>query len=203
MVWNDPETADRKWYADAFLHLFRYYGWGGSGDITTGPAVRRANAPEGCTWLDTPSGDDAGLCANRGLLVFGVTWSFLRWLTDHFGGTFAGGDAEMHTSWIDHPLSGFASIEAVVGEPIEDLLAQWAASLYLDDRVSGLDPLITFPSYDLLDIESNIVPEAHLEPRMRTFGNFTQTVQVRGGSTAYFLVSGADRPATAVKVRAP
>jgi hypothetical protein len=80
-------------------------------------------------------------------------------------------------------------------------LARWAAALYLDDRVAGLDPLLTLPSYDLFDVESAVVPEARLVPRSRGFEDFQQGVQVRAGSSAYFLVSGADRPSTAIRVR--
>jgi hypothetical protein len=198
------DLATRRWYYDSFSQLFRYYGWSGDGNPTISTdegSFKRANAPEGCTWLDTPSGFDAGLCADRGLLVYGVTWAFLRWLTDHYAADF-GSEATMHQAWIDGAPGGFPSIEALVGEDIEVLLARWAASLYMDDRVAGLDPFLTLPSWDLFDVESNVAPEARLEPRLRAFDDFTQTVQVRAGSTAYFLVSGADRPSTAIRVRA-
>ena len=203
IVRNVPVTADRAWYYDNIRPLFLYFGWSpASGYDPQAPgSTKRQNAPEGCTWLDSPSGANAGTCSNRGLLVYGVTWSFLRWLSDHYGPDFAGGESEMHKTWIDSPLGGFASIEALVGEPIEELLAHWAASLYLDDRVAGLDPLLTLPSYNLLNIESNVVPEARLTPRVRTFADFQQSVQVRAGSSAYFLVSGANRPATAIRMR--
>jgi hypothetical protein len=131
-----------------------------------------------------------------------VTWAFLRWLSDHYGPRFTGGEAAMHKAWIDGQPSGFASLEALTGEPIEDLLARWAASLYLDDRgVAGIDPLLTLPSYDLVDIETHVVPQARLTPRVRTFADFQQSVQVRAGSSAYFLVSGANRPSTAIRMR--
>jgi hypothetical protein len=204
IVRNQPISADRAWYYDNIRPLFLYYGWSpASGYDPTAPgSTKRANAPEGCTWLDGPSGSNAGLCAQRGLLVYGVTWSFLRWLSDHYGPGFPGGESAMHRAWIDGPLSGFASLEALVGEPIEDLLARWAASLYLDDRgVAGLDPLLTFPSYDLGDVEANVVPEARLTPHVRSFADFQQNVQVRAGSSAYFLVSGANRPSTAIRMR--
>ncbi|HUP53148.1 MAG TPA: Ig-like domain-containing protein [Longimicrobiales bacterium] len=194
-----------RWYYAAFSQLFRYYGWSGDGDPTISTddgSVKQASAPEGCTWLDSPTGTNAGVCADRGLLVYGVSWAFLRWLTDHYSGSFAS-EAAMHTAWIDGVPGGFESIEALVGEDIEMLLARWAASLYMDDRVAGLDPFLTLPSWDLFDVESNVAPEARLEPRLRAFDDFSQAVQVRAGSTAYFLVSGADRPSTAIRVRAP
>ena len=203
IVRNVPSTADRAWYYDNIRPLFLYYGWSPvSGyDPQALGSSKRAGAPEGCSWLDGPSGANAGVCAQRGFLVYGVTWSFLRWLSDHYGPGFPGGESAMHTAWIDGTPSGFASIEALVGEPIESLLARWAASLYLDDRVTGLDPLLTLPSYDLVDIEENVVPEARLTPRARAFQDFQDGVQVRAGSSAYFLLGGADRPSTAIRVR--
>ncbi len=203
VVRNVPSTADRAWYYDAIRPLFLYFGWSPlSGYDPQAPgANRRAGAPEACSWLDGPSGANAGVCAQRGLLVYGVSWSFLRWLSDHYGPGFAGGESAMHRAWIDGSPSGFASIETLVGEPIETLLARWAASLYLDDRVTGLDPLLTLPSYHLVDIESNVVPQARLAPRVRAFQDFTDNAQVRAGSSAYFLLGGADRPSTAVRVR--
>ena len=204
IVRNVDGTADRAWYYDNIRPLFLYYGWSpASGYNPTAPgSTKRGNAPEGCTWLDGPTGTNAGLCARSGLLVYGVTWSFLRWLSDHYGPGFTGGESAMHKAWIDGEPSGFASLEALVGEPIEDLLARWAAALYLDDRgVAGLDPLLTLPSYDLGDIEANVVPQARLTPRVRTFADFQQGVDVRAGSSAYFLVSGANRPSTAIRMR--
>ncbi len=205
VIRNEPpdSIASRRWYYDSFSQLFRYYGWSGEGNptISTDPgSVKRAGAPEGCTWLDSPRGANAGVCADRGLLVYGVSWSFLRWLTDQYAAS-VGGEAAMHTAWIDGTPGGFASIEALVGEEIEVLLARWAATLYLDDRVAGLDPFLTMPSWNLFDIDQRVAPEARLEPRVRAYDDFTQGVQVRGGSTAYFLVSGANRPSTAIKVR--
>ncbi|MEQ1855284.1 MAG: Ig-like domain-containing protein [Longimicrobiales bacterium] len=202
IVRNVPTTADRAWYYDALRPLFLYYGWSPTGYDPQAPgATRRTNAPEACTWLDTPSGANAGVCAQRGLLVYGVTWSFLRWLSDHYGPGFPGGEAAMHRAWIDAAPVGLQSIEDLVGVPIQELLAHWAASLYLDDRYAGLDPLLTLPSYNLLDIENAVVPQARLLPRANGFQDFQHGVQVRAGSSAYFLVSGANRPSTAVRMR--
>lgn len=203
VVSNEGQVDDRAWYLGNFVDLFLYFGWSADESLTQGPGTRVANAPEQCTWIDTPTGSNAGVCANRGSLVYGVTWTFLRWLTDHFSGSFAS-EADMHTSWIDDPANGFASLESLTGQPIEELLARWAASLYLDDVVTNpADPLVTSPSYDLADIQASVVPEARLEPRAHAFGEFTESVQVRGASSAYFLISGADRPSTAVRARAP
>ena len=47
---------------------------------------------------------------------------------------------------VDNDFRGLESIEDVVGVPIETLLAEWAATLYLDDRgVPGLPARLDFP----------------------------------------------------------
>jgi len=81
------------------------------------------------------------------------------------------------------------------------LLAQWAAALYADDRVANLDAKLKFTSWNMKDIDSRIVVSARLAPRDRQFGAFTDQVSVRGGSTAYFLVSGNGRGATGIRAR--
>ena len=80
-------------------------------------------------------------------------------------------------------------------------MAQWAAALYADDRVANLDPKLKFTSWNMRDIEAGITQTARLTPRDRQFGAFTDQVSVRGGSTAYFLVSGNGRGATGIRAR--
>ena len=98
--------------------------------------------------------------------------------------------------------SGFTNVAAVVGEPISTLLAQWAAALYVDDRVIGAATRLTMPSWDLFDIyEVRLLSGLRLAPTAVSFADFTQTFKVRGASTGYFRISGATRPATAVRAR--
>lgn len=45
---------------------------------------------------------------------------------------------------------GLENIEGVIGVPIETFLAEWAATLYLDDRgVAGRPARLDFPSWNL------------------------------------------------------
>jgi hypothetical protein len=90
----------------------------------------------------------------------------------------------------------------VLGVAIDQVLAEWSASLWVDDRFPGMAEKITFPSWNLVDIiDEGIVDPAHLTPRTRTFSAFSDQVQVRGGSTAYYTIAGASRPATFVRFR--
>ncbi len=186
------------WYWGSFLDLSGYYG----ADLTTLEKV--SNAPEDCGWL---SRDDFGACV-FGSLVNGVSWSFLRWLSDQYGSTFAGGEQELHRRLIDNTRAGFDNIANAVSTPIETLMAQWAATLYLDDRVPNLDPRLTMSSWDLFDAfentvfiddNNNQVSPHLLEPRQRSFANFSDVLNVRPVSTAYVIVSGSGRAATAIR----
>ncbi len=129
----------------------------------------------------------------------------LRWVNDHFGPSFPGGGGEqaIQKALIDSDFRGLESIEDVVGVPIETLLAEWAATLYLDDRgVAGLPVRLDFPSWDLLNIyEVGLPSSASLDPIMIDFTSFARDVSVRAASTAYFLLTGAALSPTAVRVR--
>jgi hypothetical protein len=158
-------------------------------------------APEQCSWLDLDTNGNGGPCYS-GREVYGVPWLLLRYLSDQYGSRFAGGEKELHRQLIAGNLSGFANLQALSGRSPDQLLAEWAASLYVDDRIGGADPRLTLPSWNLLGIETRLVTPARLRPRARTFTGFTDQVDVRAGSTAYFIVSGA-RGASALRMRGP
>ena len=194
VVLNDPQTAPNDWFYAAFADLFVYYGFDGS------RTNKRANAPEQCSWLGLQSSGNDGPCFGD-YPVYGASWSFLRWLSDQFGPSFPGGEKGLHQKLIDNSFSGFATISNVIGTPIDVLLSQWAAALYTDDRFSGLDPKLTFTSWNLAGIDASVVQPAKLVPRDRPFSTFSDEVSVRGGSTAYFVVSGNGRSATGIRAR--
>jgi hypothetical protein len=195
VLFNEPQLSPSDWFIDAFADLFVYYGLGNSRTTKTTP-----NAPEQCSWLGLQSQGNDGPCLPD-FPVYGASWSFLRWLSDQFGPAFPNGEKGLHQKLVDNSFSGFATISAVVGVPIEVLLSQWAAALYVDDRVPGLDAKLTFTSWNLAAIENGVIQPARLIPRDRAFGAFSDAVSVRGGSTAYFLVSGNGRSATGIRAR--
>lgn len=181
------------WFADPFVDLAVYYGF----ETRT---TRVAGAPEQCSWLGTRSQGNTGPCLS-GREPYGVSWSFLRWLSDQYGSLFPQGEKGLHRALIDNEFSGFATITSVIGQPIDALLVQWAAMLYADDRIPGVDEKLTMRSWNLVSVETGIVESGRIAPRSHTFGAFSDDILVRGGSTAYFVVSGANRPATAIRVR--
>ena len=196
-----PMTGIR-WYWAPFGDMAQYFGW----DSQVGGGMTKvSNAPEQCTWLDSNAVSD-GSDPDRPCVgqrqPYGVPWSFLRWLNDHFAADFAGGEQDLQRAIVSGSSSGFANISTVIGEPISTLLAQWAAALYVDDRAGGAATRLTMPSWDLFDIyEVRLSSGQRLAPTALSFADFTETFKVRGASTGYFRISGTTRPATAVRAR--
>lgn len=185
----NPDSVDEvDWYRDAFVDLAVYFGF----DSETS---RIEDAPEACGWWR----QNAEPCAGRPLW-YGVGWSFLRWISDHHGPSFAGGEGGLHRALIDNGESGLANVVDVVGEPLDGLMAQWAAALYVDDRVPGADPRLTFPSWNFEDIFSNLVETARLEPLPTDFSDWSVDGDIRASSTSYFLLNGSSGSATAVRM---
>lgn len=193
VVFNDPAVSNIDWYSNRFGDLASYFGF-------QTRTSRAPNAPEQCSWLGRKGDGNDGPCLG-GRDVYGVPALFLRWITDQYGPTFPGGEQGLHRALIDNSRSGFETISDVLGTPMDSLLAQFAAALYVDDKVPGANPRLTFASWNLADIFDNVVPTAQLAPRERYFGSdIADAVTVRGGSTAYFRLVGYTYP-TAVRVR--
>ena len=91
------------------------------------------------------------------------------------------------------------TIEQQMGEPMETLLARWAAALYVDDRIPNLDPDLQFTTWNFYDIYRN-EPD-RLMPWEISFSNQEHRARVRDGSFWYLQVSASQRPATAIRVR--
>ena len=195
---NGVSEADALWYYTAFFDLFRYFGLdtGNQGQELT----RVDDAPEECSWLEQDIEDAP--CEMGRREPYGVAWTFLRWLGDQFHDELPDGEATLHRELIDSGDVGFSNVEGATGESSRLLLAQWAATLYADGRIEGDgDPRIDFPSWDLAAMDQELVPETHLQPRQRSYQAFDDELEVRGGSSSYFVLSGSSRPATGVRAR--
>jgi len=197
IAWNPDNLEGRaptNWFRSRFIDLAVYYGF-------ESPELRKPTAPAACSWLSL---DDTGPCDyNR--LAYGVSWSFLRWVTDHRGGQFSGGPNDLQQRLTVAPVPGFQAIEWALSEPIEPLLAYWAASLYTDGRltgVAGADPQLSFPSWNLRNIDTGLVVTARLEPHRFGFGSFQKTQDLAAGSTLYLHLSGTTGPGHATHVQA-
>jgi hypothetical protein len=179
------------WYYDNAVNLALYFG------LQNGPD-KVPNAPEQCTFLGNENSGNTGPCIRDLALYTG--WSFLRWISDHYGAQL-GGEKQLHRRMIANTTSGFTTLANLTGTSIDELLAHWAASLYLDDRHQGLDPLVTLPSWNMFEFNTRLTPESgRLAARERTYTDFADAISVRAPSSAYFRISGITRPATAIRV---
>ena len=197
---GDAIPSEIAYYADGFIDIAIYFGLNIDGE---GVTFRTENAPEQCSWLGRREQENNDGPCLPGREVYGTSWSFLRWATDQFAAVTPGGAQGFNRALIDDNQSGFATIQNVTGTPMNVLLSQWAATLGLDDRVPGMEARLTMPSWNYHDIFQATLDDQPLEiePRERTFSTFTDDIAVRGGSSAYYTITGASRPDTYIRFR--
>lgn len=193
VAFNTSDTDEIDWYGNAFIDLAYYFGYSGSGEVS--------GAPEECGWWQSSTSP----CGGRSFW-YGVGWSFLRWVTDQHGPSHTGGETGFHRDLVDGDQEGLATIETLTGEPLEKLMARWAASLYVDDRIAGPEPYLETSSWDYFDIFENNLDSAAgdpatLNPSEMGFADWSLSGDVRASSSAYVAVESAGRPATAIRVR--
>lgn len=207
IVANLDDTTSTDWYFGAFAALGFYFGWA---PTNANPNGRVANAPWECTWL---SDDSGGPCVG-GLEVYGPPWSLFRYMNDRFGPTYTGGEAGIQKAIIEHPQTGYAMLQSVIGVRVDTLLAQWAAMLYLDDITDAWptqSPVLSLTSWNLDDVYYGTYPlggfvysmytSSRLTPVPLAYETFSESASVRAASTYYAILAGANRPAMAVKAR--
>ncbi len=186
--------ADPNGYYGYMGDLIGYFGY----DFTTKVSI--SGAPEQCTWLGVDG--ETGPCDFATRLRYGVPWSLVRHGIDLYGASL-GGSRGVHRALVDYSgAAGFAAIETVFGKTMGQMMAIWAAMLYVDDRF--VDPALAmfqFANWDLRSLEGAFAAPAALSPRARGFVDFQDDFSVRAASNAFFEISGGGRPATAVRIR--
>lgn len=187
LAFGDHPPTNTAWYINPFVDLAVYYGLGIDSDDNF---FRVDGAPESCGWLSTQSPEP---CIS-GRIAYGVTWSFMRWLSDHFHERFPDGDRGFQRAIIESPRVGFGVFNDLLGEDFRELLPYWAASLYTDGRLSSGDPLLQFPSWNLRNIESGLVSEARLVVDERGYSTFQRETTVAAGSTTFHRIGGGGTP---------
>lgn len=187
----DPDDSDDSdWYRDIFVDLAVYYGFRNQNE-------REDDAPHRCSWQ--MANWDGPCLGGRG--VYGVPATLFRWINDHLGPGYPGGEQALQRDITGNDDLGFANLEEVTGESMKSLLADWGPMLWTDDRVSGVPDRLTLPSWDMVDVFSNLVTTARLTPAVHDFSGFSESVGVNAGSAAYFVVGGSDRPPVTLRAR--
>jgi hypothetical protein len=191
VAFDPDESDDSDWYRDIFVDLAVYYGFQSQNQ-------QADDAPHRCSWQ---AADWAGGPCIAGRGVYGVPATLLRWINDHLGPGHPGGEQALQRELTGNDDLGFANVEEVTGESMRSLLADWGPMLWTDDRVSGVPDRLTLPSWNMVDVFSNLVTTARLSPIVHDFGGFSEDVEVNAGSAAYFLVGGSDRPPVTLRAR--
>ena len=190
-AFSPAQPTETFWYRNPFVDLSVYYGV----SFTNGGTAKVDGAPQECGWLSV---QQPAPCIS-GRIAYGVTWSLLRWISDHFGSEFSDGEREIQRLIVDSRETGFSTFSDVLDRDIFQLMAPWAATLYTDGRVDTGSPLLTFPSWDLRSIESWISepvrwgPPARLQAKEPPFNStFQSSFVVAAGSSTYQRLSSDD-----------
>lgn len=196
VAFNTDDSDATDWYRDRFVDMAVYYGF-------ETQSSRIESAPEECSWLSNrPEPWGGGPCLGS-RAVYGVPSHLLRWINDHLGPDYPGGEQALQRDLTGNDAVGFDNVEEVTGESMASLLADWGAMLWTDDRVPGVPERLTDPSWNLVDIFQGLVSTARLQPESRSFIDFSDSFGVNAGSAAYYLVGGDSRPPVAMMARRP
>ncbi len=143
-------------------------------------------------------------------------WSLVRWAVDNYAtseSAFLSGMTQSAT------LAGMPNISAQTGRGTDDTLADWLLSLWLDNYPSftpaaGLK--LSIPTWNFRDIFAGMNSDFcasqqafcrayPLQPRQVTFGSaYTSgTINLRGGSGAFFELSGTQTGKQLIDIHAP
>lgn len=185
--------ADPRNYFAYVGDLLAYFGF----NFANG---RNVGAPEQCSWVGSTSTGNPGPCTSAIRLLYGVPWSLIKYTIDRLPGGTANQKQYLRAFSDYTGTPGFPELEAVLGRPVADILAEWAPMLYLDDRFPAAGH--QFLNFNIPNVAAAWnTPNAHLAPRTVGFADFSDAFTVRAASSSYHEISGANRPATAVRVR--
>lgn len=180
VAYERADTSSRAW-GSSFDLLGDYFG---------GAHPER---PQECSWLLSP------MPCEGAELYYAVGWSFLRWLTDQYAIQYPGGQRQLHRELMLEPGETSETIERLLGETMDTLLARWMAALYVDDRVAGIDPTLQYTSWNLRDIYRD--NPKRLMPLEIPFASLEREARIRDGSIWYVRLASDGNPATAIQVR--
>jgi Bacterial Ig-like domain (group 1)/IPT/TIG domain len=195
-VMTGPGPTGINWYEARFIRLAYYFGW-------ISGSTHAPNTPEACSVYGH---EGASIPCSNGYF-YGSGWAFFRYVNDRFGPNYTSGTGTGPTAlqkdWIVRSSSGAAGIEQLLQVDFDTLFVRFAAMLYTDGRtITGLAPELQMSSWNIRQIFDTADPARSLTPTAQAYGTFNQTRQVRGGSTAYtLLTSSGSRGALAIRLR--
>lgn len=206
------DPARVGWHADTFIDLAQFQGLGcqlRASDGSCAAPVRVPGAPAACSPLATSTfagyPDMGAPCTGR-RAAYGVPALLIRYAAERYGPGRQGSSSALLAALVSSGQVGLANLSGRAGLPAEQLLAEFYAALYADDRYPGGPPTaLGFRAWNLRDIyEGSVVgaggvvralpAEARLAPTLRGGVAFADRLTVRGGSAALTLLRGPAPP---------
>jgi len=181
--------AGYDWYSGAILKWMTYFGSLGSNN-------QAANAPDLCTVYGSVSLTDIP-CDMAAF--YGASWSLQRYIADQYAASYPGGMEQLTRDWVSkYPTSrGTANIGKVLGVDYDKLFARFATATALDDQsnysgTAWVPREFSITSWNSSDISAwldDCCKRAWLNPPVMSFATASASRSVRGGSTAYTVLS--------------
>jgi len=192
------------WYSDEMLKWAEYFG-----DL--GPNNQALNAPDLCTVYGNLQ--MTTLPCDRSAF-YGASWIFQRYIGDQFGPGYPGGLVGLTRDWVmkNPSLVGSANITALLGVNYDTLFTRFATALALDDQNNGTGATWVPPAFSITSWNSDSIATwistccqlGWLNPPVVSFGTTNASRSVRGGSTAYTVLTATGvHTAAAMKFRDP
>lgn len=122
--------------------------------------------------------------SSGGLAERGANWLFVRWLADHHAATQPLG-VEVTRALVQTTRRGSDNVEAVTGEPFDELVARWQMANYLED-LPGFAPSDETLQYSSWPFRAVYVPYP-LAPDV-TAGTYSHSGVLRGGSGKHLRI---------------
>ena len=186
------------WYWEWVAGLAHFLGW--DSDDPTGQG-RIPNAPEECSWIGRPEDGNDGPCRNAFRAVYDVPSLVFRYAMDRFGGEYPMGEQGLMRYLTRATSKGLASLTDVSNWRVEQILADFYVTLWLD--LNGWDAY-GMATWDLDDIWSRFPESAGLRPWTSNSAAFRGDWSIRAGSTFYLRwTPGGSRGPTSLKVTLP
>lgn len=116
----------------------------------------------------------------------GAIWSFLRYAADRRGSS----DGDVWMRLVNSPVGGFGNLFDVFGADLAEMINAWCVSVYTDDDTPEVDAAYTQPSWNFRSAFPALPTGARPYPLGGAIHALadgeTQTVSLRGGSSAFF-----------------
>ena len=149
--------------------------------------------------MGRPEEGNDGPCRDAIRAAYDVPSLVFRYAMDRWGVGFPGGEQALMRRLTQSPKRGLASLADVSGWPIEQILADFYISLWID--LNGWDAY-GMATWDLDDIWSRLPASHQLRPWSSTSAEFRGQWNIRAGSTYYLRwLPGGSRGPTSIRVR--